>query len=83
MKILKLTNDQFETIEKMLDYEWEQELTFQSESSEPDVSLLKEYLDIYKVLYGSKYDRASFIDVLVATDILNSKESELKKLCQK
>lgn len=80
MKTLKLSDEQFATIEKMLEYEWKQELTFQAESKNPDTSLLKEYLELYKTIIAYKYERASFVDVLVATELINLKEIEMKRL---
>ena len=77
MKTIKLTDEQFEILERLLDYEFEQELNFQ-ENGDKNTELLEDYLELYKAIY--KNQATNFIQAFVYNDSIEIKEKEINKL---
>ena len=77
MKTIKLTDEQFEILERLLDYEFEQELNFQ-ENGDKNTELLEDYLELYKAIY--KNQATNFIQAFVYNDSIEIKEKEISKL---
>ena len=77
MKTIKLTDKQFETLERLLDYEFDQELNYQ-ESGDRDTSLLEDYLELYEALYKKNAD--NFIQAFVYDDIIETKKKHIAYL---
>ena len=77
MKTIKLTDEQFEILERLLDCEFEQELNFQ-ENGDKNTELLEDYLELYKAIY--KNQATNFIQAFVYNDSIEIKEKEISKL---
>jgi len=77
MKTIKLTDKQFETLERLLDYEIEQEYIYQS-NGDKDTELLEDYIDLYEALYTKQ--ARSFIEAIVFEDLVESKKKLLGEL---
>lgn len=77
MKTIKLTDEQFEILERLLDYEFEQELNFQ-ENSDKNTELLEDYLELYKAIY--KNQATNFIQAFVYNDSIEIKEKAINGL---
>lgn len=77
MKTIKLTDEQFEILERLLDYEFEQELHFQ-ENGDKNTELLEDYLELYKAIY--KNQATNVIQAFVYNDSIEIKEKAINEL---
>ena len=77
MKIIRLTNEQYSTLEHLLDYEFDQELNYQ-EQEDKNTDLLEEYYSLYEAIY--KGQAKSFIDAIVIQDIMDNKRKQIDYL---
>lgn len=77
MKTIKLTDEQFEILEHLLDYEFEEELNFQ-ENGDKNTELLDDYLELYKAIY--KNQATNFIQAFVYNDSIEIREKEINEL---
>ena len=77
MKTIKLSDKQFETLERLLDYEIEQEYIYQS-NGDKDTELLENYIELYETIYTKQ--ASNIIEALVFEDLVESKKKLLEEL---
>ena len=75
MRTIKLTDKQYETLTRLLDYEFDQELNYQ-ECGYCDTELLEDYLDLYKAVERPR----DFIEALVYDDICKIRQENIDYL---
>ena len=75
MRTIKLTDSQYQTLTRLLDYEFDSELNYQ-ESGDCDTELLEEYFDLYKAVEKPR----NFIEGLVYEDICKNRQEHIDYL---
>jgi len=77
---LQLTQAQFDTLEKLLDYEIDQEYFYQSnyDLEARDLEYLGNLIDLYEALYTKQ--ARSMIEAFVFDDLVGSKKALLDEL---
>ena len=69
---ITLNNTQFEALERLLDYEIDQEYLYQLNSNNGrELDYLKELIDLYEALYIGQ--ARSFIEATLCEDLVNNK----------
>ena len=78
MKTIKLTDEQYDALYRLLLREWDQEWLFQIDGDK-DTEWLEEYYSLYEAMFQKP---KSIIDVMVNTDILAKLRKEIKEVKQ-
>ena len=82
MKIIRLTDEEFETLLNLLNYEFDQEWCYQNDIKEKDLTKLEDYLALYKKIYRSEYPKKYFLDNYVYNSLIESITNDIKELKQ-
>ena len=77
MKTVRLTDAQYEVLMNLLDYEFNEEFSFQEEGDR-DTELLDKYVDLYDALYSNQ--ARSFIEAVVNKEIVDTMRKKVADL---
>ena len=69
MKVIKLTDDQFKSLEKIIQFEFDQEENYQLSNGEPDTELLEDLFDIQVAMLKAEYNIKYFLDAYLVEEI--------------
>lgn len=76
---LYLNEEQFETLQHMFDYEFEQELNYQ-ENGDRDTELLEKYLRLYIPILKAEYGTKDFLNAYIVKELIESKKKQIEEL---
>lgn len=76
---LYLNEEQFETLQHMFDYEFEQELNYQT-NGDQDTELLEKYLRLYIAILKAEYGTKDFLSLYIVKELIESKKKLIQEL---
>lgn len=83
MKTIKLTDEQFKTLERIVQYEFDQEEIYQLDNGEHDTTLLEDLFDIQVAMLKAEYDIRYLLDahfVKIISEEIQKKINDVKAL---
>ena len=76
-KTIKLTNEQFERLERLLDYEIDQEYNYQL-WGDFNTEYIGDLIDLYEAIHLGNAD--GFFEAIVYEDLVNKKKALIKEI---